>query len=198
MFNNVIPTEIKATNFENKSALNGVDLMTSIQMLLVQNYDDQLKDTANQIKLTTKVKKAYREKIQELNKMLNKKTQKKGNDDCVYLSIDERYRQAHDYNIQADMTTGEVRAYRETYSPCGEVQREKDQNEDVKGYWVKVSAIENHVESYKQKLDSLNEQTELMSISLQSLTNQRKVCFETITNIVKKTGDCLSGIVRNV
>jgi hypothetical protein len=198
MFNNIVPAEIKATSFTDKTALSGVDLMTSIQMLLVQSYDDQLKDTAHQIKLTTKVKKLYRERIQELSKMLSMKTTQRKGEKCVFLKPDILHQHEQNFDYKADVASGTIKSYMKSYQPKGVAGKKKDEQENITGYWVRTAALESHVEEYKQKLDSLNEQTELMSIGLQSLTNQRKVCFETITNMVKKGHDCLSSIVRNV
>ena len=64
--------------------------------------------------------------------------------------------------------------------------------------YVPKEQIEARIEIYKSKLESLNEQSELNSLGLQTLTNQRKIAFETVSNIIKKQEDGVGTIIRNI
>ena len=64
-----ISSTVSATGGANGSGLAGLDMITSIQILLVQDYDDQLRSMGNQIKGTTKAKQAYRQDIEKLQNL---------------------------------------------------------------------------------------------------------------------------------
>ena len=64
--------------------------------------------------------------------------------------------------------------------------------------YVDKEKISTAIEQYKMKLDTVNEQSELMSIDLQTLTNQRKIAFETVSQIIRKQDEGMSTIIKNI
>lgn len=208
---NISPSSINTSSANGGAGPSGLALITSIQILLVQDYDDQLQSLGNQIKGTMKVKKAYREDIEALQNLLTKKTVSgKGDDAKVRLS-------KHEYcNIlngnkehRFDPETGELITPERRdgsldwisgtpRSPSYTWRNGRIRVKHYNQYDVKKVKIENRITQLNQKLDTLNEQSELLSISLQSLTNQRKIAMETVSNIVKKESDTLSSITNNM
>lgn len=218
MIDYIPPATIGATSGNTGSKLNGIDILTSIQILLVQDYDDQLQSLGNQIKGTTKVKQAYRKEIEALQNFLIKPNAKgkdgketKGDDAKAALTTEEesilngnqeyffdpRYiddPEKQGLNHRSDPTLGKTHVDKKPVYGKG-----KD-SKKVIGYTyeVKKKDIETKIEQYKQKLETLNEQSELMSLGLQSLSNQRKIAFETISNLINKEHEGIATIVRNI
>lgn len=191
------------------SELNGIDLLTSIQIMLVKDFDSQLKSLGKEMKGITKVKQAYREDIEKLQSLLTRKTEKvnskgkekKDGKETVLLTPDEKellnqdleYRfNTHLMELQSDPTTifGTIEPYAE--------KKSGGRNPTTEGYYIEKDTIEKKLELKKEKLEALNEQSELLSLRLQSMTNQRKIAFETISNLVSKQHEGTATIVRNM
>lgn len=193
---------VSSTNFlSGGSALCGPDLMTAVEMMLVQDYDDQMRSKAAEVKTATKVKKAYREVIQQLNQMLmreSKKVDYKGDND--------------DKKDSVAVSQSELNFLNEDISYVGnsETLSVEEQSTQLTGddhingttsggsLYVTKESIEAKIEAYKMKLETVDEQTELMSIDLQTLTNQRKIAFETVSQIIRKQDEGMSTIVKNI
>jgi hypothetical protein len=209
MLETLPPSQIAPTQGIQTNSFMGLDAVSSIQILLVQDYDNQLQSLGNQIKGTTAVKKAYRDDIEALQNLNLKPTKGKGDNITIDLTEDEYNNILNgNYLHTADPKTGKL-IVDATQSPAKDssldiTSGQRIDDRDSKGritkttYRVKKDLINTKIEQYKSKLDSLNEQSELMSLSLQSLTNQRKIAFETISNLVNKQQETLSTIVRNV
>lgn len=71
---------IMATGLGESFQMNGIDLLTSIEMLLVKDYDNQMRSLGKQIKGSTKIKEAYRGQIEGYQNLLTRPTVKKGDD----------------------------------------------------------------------------------------------------------------------
>ena len=204
-----ISSTVSATGGANGSGLSGLDMITSIQILLVQDYDDQLKSMGNQIKGITKCKQAYRQDIEALQNLQLKKVIG-DNKDKISLSEDEfNHILNGNYLHQADPATGKLTT---EDPPQKDPTLDKSEGTEKKHYdqkngkqvyshstyTVRKEVVDTKIEQLKQKLDTLNEQSELNSLSLQSLANQRKVAFETISNLINKEHEGIATIVRNI
>lgn len=205
MINYTSPASINASGAAGGANLGGIDIVTSIQLLLVQDYDNQLQDMGKQIKGTMKCKQKYREEIQKLQTLLTKPSTKiadndhatalKGKD-CIKMTKPEaKVINENIFEYAVDPNTGEVIPHQTT--DLGQLTP-SEKKEGQKGWYVPKEQIENLIENLKQKLDTLNEQSELLSLSLQSLTNQRKIALETVSNLVNKQHEGLAGIARNI
>lgn len=185
------------------SSFNITDFITFIQILLVQDYDDQLKSMANQMKGISKIKNAYRQDIEKLQKFLMKPSKERKGDgtksetvEVTKDDLDNILNNSFEYLIQ----NGEMVAVpTEMFGTIEPVDSKGGTRGDpIKRYFVTKETIESKIENVKSKLDSFNEQSELNSLQLQTLTSQRKIAFETISNITSKHHDTLSLIVRNM
>lgn len=173
----------------------GLDLITSIQILLVQDYDNQLRGIQKQIKGAIAVKKAYRQDIEELQKLLTKKSRKIGDKFFIEINRGSEIAALNRNNEHVvDPITGEKITHDNTDRSFF---LNNLKGKDGKLYIAKEQ-IENKIEEINQRLERVNEQSEITSLTLQSLTNQRKIAFETISNLVRKGHDTLSTIVRNM
>ena len=195
-------TAASANCLSGGSAFCGPDIMTAVEMMLVKDYDDQLKSAAAEMKMAGKVKKAYRAEIEKLNKLLTRQTKKvdvdsskkKDEKDCTPMSQSEIDDLNTEHNFVGNTATMSV-----------ETQNTSLTGEDViEGttsggqLYVPKEQIEARLEIYKSKLESVNEQSEIMSLGLQTLTQQRKSAFETVSNIIKKQEDGVATIIRNI
>ncbi len=187
------------------SAFCGPDIMTAVEMMLVKDYDDQLKSTAAEMKTMTKVKQAYRKNIADLNKLLSQTSYKKGKKgsetDCVLLTPSQYSLVNTDHNQIGNSSTISVTDQTTAITgegATGSVSTATNQDGNITGYYVDKTKIETRIEALKMKLDTVNEQTEITSLSLQTLTNQRKIAFETVSAIIKKQEDAVSTIIRNI
>lgn len=202
MVNYVSAVSTSASSVYDGTKLTGIDLITSIEILLVQDYDNQLKGAANELKGMINAKKAYRKDIQELQKLLTGKTEKKGDKDCVKISVSEynRANNVSEYNVEPE--TGKVHSHPSKDFGSLAIQETaysgKWPNRKATEYYVTKESIEHLIESVKTRFDTLNEQSELMSLGLQTLTNQRKIGLETVSNITRKQSDASSTIVGNM
>lgn len=188
-------------NPEFTSALpGGLDLMTSVQVLLVKNYDEQLAGIKDQMESALAVKQQYRKDIEALQKLLTKKSEKI--DDAYRISLDtpeekDILRKESDYQPNLEAEPGESRVQdHSTQQTWGEFNANTI-GKDGKT-WVKKEQVESKLEGLQQKLEGINEQSEITSIQLQSLTNQRKIAFETLSQLVRKQHETLGTMVRNL
>lgn len=182
---------------------NITDFMTFIQILLVQDYDDQLRSIGNQMKGIAKIKNAYRQDIEKLQKFLMKPSKERDGDgtksETVEVTKDELdniLNQSFEYLLQDGKMVAWPTDIFGTIEPVD--SKGGTRGNPIKKYFVTKEAIESKMENVKSKLESHNEQSELMSLQLQSLTNQRKIAFETVSNITSKHHDTLATIVRNM
>ena|SRR3990167_5231362 len=183
-------------------SFNITDFMTFVQILLVQDYDDQLRSMANQMKGISKIKNAYRQDIEKLQKFLMKPSKERGGDGTHSETIEVYKNELDILNTSFEhlIQNGEmVSVPTEMFGTIKPVQQKGGTRGDpIRRYFVTKEAIESKIENVKSKLDSFNEQSELNSLQLQTLTSQRKIAFETISNITSKHHDTLSLIVRNM
>ena len=215
-------TSVSKTN-STPAEISSVDLLLSIEIMLVKDYDSQLVSLRNQIKGQTEVKKRYRSEIEKFQEMLTRPSKKIGDKEYVSCTGTEI---RNDLNNRMEVVSQEdkknpglmdpqirnlpvpkkdqiemkepVYAKERVYNPKTKKYEEKENKDIVISAQVPKDAIEKIVEIYKIKLDSVNEQSEIMSINIQSLMNQRKVAFETVSNLMSKFGETLNTIVRNI
>ncbi len=192
-------------------SLSGLDSMTAIQLMLMQEYDSQLKDAGNQIKVVSQLKKAYRGEIQKLQALLYKptveKTGKENDKDGKYISLTPE-----EYD---SIKTGK----QYYYDPKSDqiLQTDASTSANIKGeptlkastgfrwfkpvptsYQVRKEDIERRIESMNEEKESLNEQSSQLSLQVQSLANMRKISLETASNCMSKQSEGLSTVARNI
>ncbi len=63
---------------------------------------------------------------------------------------------------------------------------------------VEKDAVEGELERISGEIDNINGNGEMISLTLQQLTNQRKTAFETVSNILSKSGETANNIARNI
>ncbi len=199
-----------SSGIQNSSSLMGLDLMTSLQILLVQDYDQQLKGIEKNMRSALEIKKRYREDMEPLQKMMSKATHKSGNQFYIQLETPEEiqaFQKDSEYIQKAESNSdaGNPSWIVEHKNPLSE-QDFHEQLKDKKGgkydpgeeMYVEKSQIEAKIEVINQKLERVNEQSEITSLALQSLTNQRKIAFETVSNLIRKNHDTVALIVNNL
>ena len=183
------------TELNSGGSLSGLDLITSIQILLVQDYDNQLKHLGEEMKVANQVKKAYRQGIESLQKMLTRET-REFDDQKDFVEVKPGEENSIDYDLTL---IGNEFAARPD-----QVVQEQRKYEAMDSHWdgdvrfVRKADIERRINGLDTKLDSINEQSEIMSLKLQSLTNQRKIAFESVSNVFQKEVETLNAIVRNM
>lgn len=204
-------SHISASNgIQNSSSMMGLDLMTSLQILLVQDYDQQLRGIEKNMRSALEIKKRYREDMEPLQKMMSKATHKSDNRFYLQLETPEEinaFRKDSEYMQQTELTSdaGEGSWIVEHNTPLSDEDFHA-QLRDKKGgkydlgeeMYVEKSQIEAKIEVINQKLERVNEQSEITSLALQSLTNQRKIAFETVSNLMRKNHDTIAMIVNNL
>jgi hypothetical protein len=196
------PPIANSTGINGTAMPSGLDLITTIQILLVQDYDNQLRGIQKQMKGAIAVKKQYRQDIEALQKLLTKQSKKI--DDKFYIPLESHeeimaFRKEGEYAPNLKENPGEKeRLYldRSQIMPYEEFKKSV-KFKDGKTY-VEKSQIENKIEVINQRLERVNEQSELTSLNLQSLTNQRKIALETVSNLIRKDNDTLETIIRNI
>jgi hypothetical protein len=192
-----LPTHsaIGGAGLDSTASLAGLDLITSIQILLVQDYDNQLKHLGEQMKVANQVKKAYRQGIESLQKMLTRET-REFDDQKDFVEVKAGEEQFIDYDVTmignefADRPNEVVTTQRKYEA--------MDSKWDHGIRYVRKADIERRINGLDTKLDTVNEQSEIMSLKLQSLTNQRKIAFESVSHVFQKEAETLSSIVRNM
>lgn len=194
---------IQGSGLNSDSLMAGLDLITTIQILLVKDYDNQLRGIQRQMKGAIEVKKAFRQDIEELQKILTKSSKKI--DDKFYVEINtpsERAALNRDNNHVVDPITGEKISHKIPYEKPegkdGNTFFENNFKEKDRKQYIEKDQINNKIEEINQRLERVNEQSEITSLTLQSLTNQRKIAFETVSNLVRKGHDTISTMVRNM
>lgn len=198
MLNSIPTNSVKGSGLYDSGAMAGLDLMTSLQLLLVQDYDGQLKHLGKQMKIANKIKKAYRQDIEKLHRFLARPTEdKEGIKDAIKVDRGEKYELQREFqyteNLEWDGKGNAFETHRSTFDFGENGFKQKDGH-----YYISKASIESKQQTLQSKLDTYNEQSEITSLQLQSLTNQRKIAFETVSNLVKKTGDVLNTMTRNV
>lgn len=192
-----LPTHstVGGTGLDSTGTLAGLDLITSIQILLVQDYDNQLRHLGEQMKTANQVKKAYREEIENLQKMLTRET-REFDDQKDYVEVKPGEEEWIDYDVT--MIGNEFADHPEEVVASQKKYEAMDSEWDDGVRYVRKADIERRINGLDTKLDTVNEQSEIMSLKLQSLTNQRKIAFESVSHVFQKEAETLSGIVRNM
>ncbi|MBX7148180.1 hypothetical protein K1X76_03780 [bacterium] len=207
----------------NSSSFSGVDSLIYIQLLLVQDYDAQLKSMGKEIKNITTLKGAYRKDIEQLQSLLGRENVGDKDNPKVKVSGDEYnflVNKNPDYRINSEgKLTDDYRHL--TKDKSDDLQKdklmEKSAKSDIKYVQIKDKKtgkmknsstiescsvlkkdIETKIETLKQKMEGLNEQSEISSLSLQSITSQRKIALDSVSNLINKQDEGLSNIVRNI
>lgn len=210
MFETIFPSHIQASGLNDSFSHNGIDLLASIQILLVQDYDNQLRHVGKMMKGGTAIKAEYRKVMEFLQNMMTRKTEKiKDKDDkeqdAIYVTKEEYALWKDNFeNISEfswDLGSNKLLPYNSP-APKEEgnliVNTKRTANRNIDGYYLNKSVLSARLENYKLKLESVNEQSELNSLGLQSLTNQRKIALETVSNLVSKQSEGVSTIIRNM
>ncbi len=203
MLESISPQTLAPSGLQSEGFLPGLDLMASLQVLLIQDYDSQLKHLAQTMKAQKNVKQAYRKDIQALHQALLKQTIKIK--DKEYVRVEGESAKAA-INKRAEyvpqLETGGISTFSQGEDKLVENKRWKDEGDigQAKGSGdvVEKEKLQQKIELLNQKLDGFNEQSELTSLQLQTLTNQRKVAFETLSNLIAKESETLTTIVRNL
>lgn len=202
MLESIAPQVTTPAGLNGSGFLPGLDLMASIQILLIQDCDDQLRHLANTMKAYKNVKQAYRKDIQVLQQALLGTTVKI--DKKEYVKVDAESKKAINAKTEyvPDPETGNFKTENllaDSLVAKKSWKQDKDSGQKAgSGTVVEKDKLQQKIEMLNQKLESFNEMSELTSLQLQTLTNQRKVCFEALSNLVSKEGETLSSIVRNM
>lgn len=219
--NEIIPTTAPSTPTLPAGG-DSIDLLTSVEILLVKDYNSQLVGLRNQMKSAAAVKKAYRKDMEKLGTMLirqSKEVNKDGKTTCITVNKEEKAFLDTDQDYFPDPTTLEAKAYPPKSNPIdikGRTTKKVTENvqsrdprtgrtiikqvikEVPDGYYIPKDAIEKKSEMIKTKLDAYNEQSDLMSTELQAIMGQRKNALETVSNLTSKYADTMGTIVRNI
>jgi len=148
------------------------------------------------------VKQAYRKDIEALQQAMLGDTIKIDKKEYIRVETDDLKKtinQKKEY--KANLETGEVlpasqgsdKLVHEMEWPSDKETGQKKGKGDV----VDKDKLHQKIDLLNERLDQYNEQSELSSLKLQSLTNQRKVAFEALSNLIGKQSDTLTSIVRN-
>jgi len=180
---------------------NGLDATINIQLLLMRDCDEQLRDLGNQIKANNMIKKEYRKQIQGYRAILLKpgvdENGKKNSDDSK--------------NTYRTLTPAEARTlikpemYFEDPQTHQILSRKTNMFGQLSGskkgdgptVYSKQS-IETMIENISEEKDNLTEANDMISMTIQSLTNTRKIAIETASNCLSKGNEGASSIVRNM
>ena len=201
MLESITPQSLQSSS--GTGFFSGLDTMATIQILLIQDYDLQLRHLATGMRSFKNVKQAYRKDIEALQQALLGATVKIDKKEYVRVEnadLKKIVNQKREY--QANLATGEVRT--EAKGSDKLVQElEWSADKDIgqkkgKGDVVEKEKLQQKIDLLNERLDQYNEQSELTSLKLQSLTNQRKVAFEALSNLIGKQSDTLASIVRNI
>ncbi len=186
---------ISQNGLEGGGMLAGLDLMTSIQILLVQDYDNQLKHLGKQMKVANQVKKSYRKEIEKFQQMQTRQTfEFDKQKDWVKIEAGEESFLDREVTFIGD-------EFAENAEDMVKIQIETsplDSRHEHDGRYVRKESLEKKISLLDTKLDSVNEQSELMGLKLQSLTNQRKTAFESVSNLFRKEAETLNTVVSNI
>lgn len=176
----------------------GLDWLISIQILLVQDYDSQLKHLGNRMKTANEVKKSYRRIIENHQRLLIREPREMDDQDWIPVSEKEfeelNHLQTFVGNEFAESPSGMVKSHSD---PLKGEEAMNTKTKDGRLYVLKDN-VEQKITLLETKLDTVNENSEIMSLNLQSLTHQRKNAFETVSNLFRKEADTLNTIVRNI
>jgi hypothetical protein len=156
---------VGSTDLESHGNLAGLDLITSIQILLVQDYDNQLKHLGEQMKVGNQVKKAYREEIEGLQKMLTRQTHE-FNDQKDFVEVKPGEENLIDFAVTK--IGNEFAARPEQVVQTQKVHEAMDSHWEDGVRYVHKADIERRINGLDTKLDSVNEQSEMISLKLQS------------------------------
>lgn len=69
---------------------------------------------------------------------------------------------------------------------------------DGSGYYLKKDSLRNVINGAQEKLASLNSNTEMTMLQIQSLTDQRKNALMMLSNLISARNETLMGIIRNL
>ena len=191
MFNPLSLLSIVSSKNQTSNNPQGLDVLSSVQIMMMLDYDEQLGQIQNQIKGTLDAKKSYREEIKEIQKLL---TAEPDSDGYINVNKDDFDTANTVYYYSVDPLTGKETKSENPTTAFGSM----DYTDNGDGtYKVKRDVVEKFAEQLNMQLDGLNEQNELMSLSVQSTTNKRKIALETVSQLVKKEGDSLELMMRN-
>lgn len=172
----------------------GLDAITLMQILLVQDYDEQLQSMSKSIKEITSLKRGYREEIQELQKLLTYPTRK----GKVTIPLKEFEEAQKIHSLSLDSQGNVVKTISDEFGPLKADSFKTNKNQEKTGAIISTRKIESIIENINQKITTLNEQSEISTLGLQSLTNQRKIALEAVSNIIHKEDAAFSTIIRNM
>lgn len=194
---------ITGTGLNQDNALGGLDLMTTVQLLMVKDFDNQLRHLGREMKMMNQAKQKYRETIEQNQNLLLRESHDDKNPKVNLTSQEYNEIFLQNDEIIIHPTEMELEIIPKTYEPTdsdgtplemGHLKWEN--NRPV--YEVEKNKIETKISTMNLKLDSLNEQSEQLSLKLQSLTNKRKTAFETVSNIIHKEAETMGTFVRNL
>lgn len=186
---------VTQSGLDGSGMLAGLDLMTSIQILLVQDYDNQLKHLGNQMKVANQVKKAYRQEIEKFQQLQTRQSQEFG-DFKDYVRVEPGEEEFLDRDMEFIPNE-----FAETVEEMVKKQIKDsplDSHYEGQERYVRKESLEKKINILDTKLDSVNEQSEIMSLKLQSLANQRKTAFESVSNLFRKENETLNTVVNNI
>ncbi|EKD51593.1 MAG: hypothetical protein ACD_62C00223G0008 [uncultured bacterium] len=147
---------------------------------MIEDYDTQLSDISNQMKSELNEKQNIRKEIEEIQSYsaLPSTTVQEGVD-CVELTVE----QAQKINVT------------ETAMPI------KDSGGNVIGYYVDkaqlTDSVKNAVEVRKERLETLNSQSEMTMINVQQLVAKRNQALMLLSNLYASQNDCMKQIIGN-
>lgn len=69
---------------------------------------------------------------------------------------------------------------------------------DGSGYYLKKDSLKNVIDGAQEKLASLNSNTEMTMLQIQSLVDQRKNALTMLSNLISARNETMMGIIRNL
>lgn len=196
MLDSIHATPTLNTSAAERSLLNGIDVMSMVQILLIKDYDEQLRHTGSNIKGIVNAKKKYREQVGWVRSLLNNPSKNFDSDHLekvvkITRSDLKRLKGLQEFLPLPDGTS---KGRAKHYGDVNESKRGKTKTH----VYVQAQDLEKIIEGMKEGLDTLNEQSEMTSLSLQSLTSQRKIAFESLSQLIHNQSGALQSIVRNI
>lgn len=145
-------------------------LQQTIELSLLADYDSQLSSIAKGMQDTLSKKKTVSDQMAQLQNFLNRQMTTLLGEDFVTLTSDE-------------------------------VQKAKANFPDLKisgGNQVSKTNLENVLSGKQQELAGLNSNSEMTSLQIQSVVDQRKQALTLLTNLMASNSDTLMTIIRNL
>lgn len=163
-----------------------VQIMAAVEMMIVQEYDNQLLDMAKNMKRNTKMKQAMRQHIAKLNELTGKSADKNGK---VKLSASERSLLESKPNFSWNANK---------HGGIGGADVNYTGGSSWFGGKVSKEKIQAEIERLQMKVDDLNSDSEQIQTELSRISNERKLCFDTLAKMLNRYYESASNLTRSI